>query len=242
MINTIELPWAEFKTQVLDSGNYQWLFFQINNHYHIYAKQASFTVLCKIYKDGGADQLDFEENYQASANLPLKMNVTTESEKNDKVLKLASMEGTFDENGECTINFLVPEEFNGIVPPANGRWAAGGYAFTDAYKFGDRITEVNVIDIDRVMAIANGGLTDEQMQAVVPTYPLLKTYHDTHVVEAYQGWRMYASQGGQGEIEIDPIGGYGFIPSGLYIQLKFKKAEGSPATKVAADLWWARTE
>ena len=71
---------------------------------------------------------------------------------------------------------------------------------------------------------------------------VLESYHDGDVAEEYRGWRFYASEGGEGEIEIEPIGGFGKIPGGLYLQIKFKRAPGNLATKVQANLWWGKKE
>ena len=154
--------------------------------------------------------------------------VIGQMEKNDKVLKLCSDEASFDaETGEAVVEIKIPGEFNGVDPSSNGRFVAGGYAFTDAYKFGDRCIAIEVVDKDGIIA---------------PAGTVVKTYHDNEVDESCKGWRMYAAQQGQGEIEIDPIGGYGFVPSGLYLRVRFKKAEGSTATKVAVDVWWGKME
>lgn len=219
----IELPWSEFKTQ-LDTGKYQWIHFDRSNTLIIFAKQNAFTILCKINKDDLAELADFTENYFSMSGLGLmKSKVITEFELDDKVLKLASGIGTFDGNGDCTIEIPIPGAFDPLEP---SRYIAGGYANTDLYGWGDRCTEVNILDKDNILGMGAGAV--------------LETYHDNEVAEENRGWRFYASEGGEGEIEIEPIGGFGKIPGGLYLQIKFKRANGNPATKVQANLWWGK--
>jgi hypothetical protein len=204
----IELSWSDFKSQVLTSTAWQWIYFDLNNTYCIYAKQSDFTVLCKIYKDSGADQTEFEDDYKDNANTELAPIVTTQNEKNDKVLKLSCGFADFS-SGVAVISIEVP---------TGGRWVAGGYCFADAWAMGDRITKVQVTH---------------------PTYGVVKEYFDSEVAEPNQGWAMYPAHNSTGEIEIDPIGGYGFIPEGFTLEIH---AECASATKLAADLWWAKEE
>ncbi len=134
--------------------------------------------------------------------------VVTQEEKNDKVLKLAC--GLADVvNGSAIISITVP---------SGGRYAAGGYCFTDAWTMGDKVTKVQVTH---------------------PDYGVVKTYHDSDAPEANQGWLMYPAHNNSGEIEIDPIGGYGFIPEGFVLEIHVNCAT---ATKVAADYWWGKLE
>jgi hypothetical protein len=217
----IELPWAEFREQVLETGKWKWLHFDINDHYMIYAKQNDFTVLCKIYKDSGAAQTEFEETFMGAMQ-ELKNRVVTEFELDDKILKLASAEGEFDGSGDCVLEIKVPGDFD---PENPGRYIAGGYASIDQYGWGDRCTAVDIVDKDDIVGYGAG--------------MVLETYHDDDVVEDHKGWRFYAAEGGTSEIEIEPIGGFGKILGSLYIRVTFKKKTGNPGTKVHVNLWWA---
>jgi hypothetical protein len=216
----IELSWPDFKAQVIDVGTWQWIYFEVSNHYHIYGMQNNFQVLCKIYKDSGADQTEFEADYKDNATSALTSEVVTQEEKNDKVLKLAGAIADFS-GGEAMISLLVP----GTPGGSDGRWAAGGYAFADAWTIGDRITKVQVVDTDNLLGYGAG--------------TVLKEYYDSECAEPNRGWYMYPAHSGTGEIEIDPIGGYGFIPAGMYIEIY---AECASSTKLVVDIWWAKTE
>ena len=204
----LELAWSDFKTQVLDNPKWQWVYFDVDNTYHIIAKQHSLEVLCKIYKDSGAEHVDFDDNYKANATTEISPIVTTQEEKNDKVLKLACGFADFVD-GVAIVSIDVP---------SGGRWAAGGYAFADVWTMGDRITKVQVTH---------------------PDYGVVKEYYDSECAEPNQGWAMYPAHSGTGEIEIDPIGGYGFIPEGFTLEIH---AACANATKLAADIWWGKTE
>ena len=221
MRNAIKLGWPVFKAQVLDLGSYSWIYFDVDDHYLIYAKQNDFTVLCKIFKEeGSADKLDFEENYKPNCKPVLKSRVVTAEEENDKRLKLASAEAEFDaETDIAEVSIRVP---------AGGRWIAGGYAFTDSFKRGDRVTKVQLVDVDNILGAGE--------------HFVVATFHDVDVDEPNQGWRMWPAPNGSSECEIDPIGGYGFLPEGLYLEIYIKRGAGSAATFAAVDYWWAKNE
>ena len=146
--------------------------------------------------------------------------VITQFERTDIVLKIASDSTIFDGNNEAVLNFLVP----GTPGSTDGRYVAGGYAFTDVMGFGDKVEEINVIDIDDILGY--GANT------------IVQTYHETDMSESNKGWYFWPSPQAGGEIEIDPMGYYGFLPSGLYMQIKFKKTVASGATKVYCNVWW----
>lgn len=216
----IELPWSDFKTQILDNPKWQWIYFDVQNHYYIYGKQSSIVVICKIYKDSGADQTEFENDYMDNYTRELAPVVTTQEEKNDKTLKLSGAIANFS-SGTAVISIQVP----GTPGSGDGRWAAGGYCFADNWVIGDRVTKVQVVDTDNLMGLGAG--------------TVLKEYYDSEMPSANQGWYFYPAHSNTGEIEIDPIGGYGFIPAGLYLEIH---ASCTSATKLVADIWWAKEE
>ena len=219
----IELPWSDFKNSCLDNQNYSWIFFEIDQTYKIFAKQNDFTVLCKIYKDSGADQVDFETNYQSNQCFGLKSNVQTQFERQDIVLRTAKATAAFSSN-EAEISIKVP----GVPGSGDGRYVAGGYAFTDNFTFGDKITQINIVDVDNILGFGD--------------HTIIQTYHDSDVDEANKGWFLWpnvsVSGNASGEIEIDPMGYYGFIPAGLYLEIYF---EAASSTNVYCDIWWGQS-
>lgn len=218
----LELPWDEFKTQVIANTYFKWTYFDINNHYYIIAKQNDLSVECKIYKDGGAEQVDFDANLKDSAHTNLIGNVQTQFEREDITLKIAKQVATFDVNGEAEISMLVP----GVVGSGDVRYISGGFAFTDSFTFGDAMTSVAVVDVDNILGYG--------------AHTVIKTYHDDEMAEGAHGWYMWPAPQAGGEIEIEPMGFYGALPAGLYIEIYFKLAPGSTATKVWCDIAWGK--
>lgn len=242
----IELPWAEMKAQVLDTGNWKWIHFDINDHYMVYANQNDFTVLCKLHKDSGADQVDFETNY--STQHKFKNEVVTEFELDDKVLKLAHTKGTVVD-GIATMELEVPGTVGTV-----GRHIAGGYCISDKYGWDDRIKVVEVVDKNFLYA---GGLypatpleagiegTEGLSWAdIMPTGVVLETYHDNDVPEANAGWSFWAGERvgdfNEGDCEVEPIGGFGKIPAKTFLRAVFEAGAGSPATKCKIVYWWGK--
>lgn len=215
----IELPWSEFKTQILDDNTWQWIYFDVDNHYRIFAKQNDFTVICKMYKDSGSDQTDFETNYIPLVSTRFESNVQTQFERTDIVLKIAKSKATFVA-GAAEISIKVPGE----IGSGDGRYVAGGFAFVNLFSFGDKVTHIKVVDVDNILGY--GAET------------VIQTYHDVDVGTEENGWYLWPSHQGSGEIEIDPLGYYGFIPSGLYLEIYF---ESSLATDVYCDIWWGKS-
>ena len=150
--------------------------------------------------------------------------VITQYELNDKDLKIASCECSFDINGLATMSLKVP----GTPGTTEGRYVAGGYAFSDIWTKGDRLYKVQIVDVDNILGYGPN--------------TVVKTYHDEEVDDANAGWRMWQTEQLGGEVEIDPIGGYGFIPAGLYLQVIFKKATNGTASWIACDVWWGKKE
>ena len=66
----IEIPWTGFKAFVT-SKSLRMQYVDLSDTYFLFAFDGHFAVECKIYKDSGADQTDFETNYQAGCNLTL---------------------------------------------------------------------------------------------------------------------------------------------------------------------------
>jgi len=214
------LSWSSFKSLVDDKAmGIQYI--DVEGYYFLKAFDSSFSIGCAMLKDGGADQIDFEDNYKAAGNVKLKQEVETQNEKNDKVLKLACATANFAANA-CVVSIKVP----GTPGGTDGRWAAGGYCFTDAWVMGvSKVDKVQVVDTDDLLGYGAG--------------TVVKEYYDSDMAAGSQGWFMYPAQQNSGEIEIDPIGGYGFIPSGFYLEIH---ATCTSSTKMCVDIWWAKEE
>lgn len=224
----MEISWSEFKT-IIDAKDISIQYVTVGDNYVLKAIDGGYEALCLIPSDPEhADTIDFETNYKSNGNKHTSHLVTTQLELNDKVLKLASAVADFSSN-EAVLEICVPGTFTGVDPATcDGRYIAGGYGWTNNYEFGDRISKVEVVDIDDIFEYGAG--------------TVIKCYHDEYVDASNMGWRLWAALNGEGEVEIDPIGGYGFIPSGLYVRITFVKTATSTASKAAVNIWWGRRE
>lgn len=216
----IELPWAEFKEQVLDTGFWTWIYFDVNSHYKIYAKQNDFNIVCNLYQDAGANVVDFETNYKDNAATEIISRTQGRFERDDIVLKLARCAGTADLSGDLVISLVVPGDAGEIT-----RYTAGGYAYVETYAWTDALTKVEVVDVDNVFGLGAG--------------TVLKTYHDTEVDTVNQGWFFERSYGAEGNVDLEPMGWYGEFRGGLTLRLTFKV---TPLKRVKCLLWWGKIE
>lgn len=134
--------------------------------------------------------------------------VTTQFELNDKDLKIASIQSdTVD--GEAVLLLKVP----GIMANGDGRFVSGGYAWFDSQHKDDRILNIEVVDIDNVLGYGEN--------------VVVKTYHDDDVDDANKGWRIPIKFG---HLEVETLGGYGFIPAELYLRVVGRKGDSSSGT------------
>ncbi len=224
--NALQTSWAALKENMPNRPEAKLHFVETENAYYVLLSDKLFelsTIIEKEAPEGSVEAAalsDFEQNFKATANTASPMSeVVTQFEKNDKRLKLASAQGTFDENGLAVLTIRIPE---------GGRHIAGGWAVTDVFNFGDKLTKVQVVD--------DLDLTGQG------TGTVLAMYQDQDVPEENCGWLFWPEPGNRGGCEIEPIGGYGFLPEGFLFEMHVKKTEQSTASKVLINLWWAKTE
>ncbi len=234
--------WSEYKSTIIGDKECNVQYAETSGYYELYASEAMFIWTIALVKDSD-DANDFEANYKANSNKPIKELVTTQFEKDDKDLKLARSKIVIAAGyGHALIP--VPGTFGAT---GSGRWVAGGNALIDTWD-GDDYIMVYVTDEDRLLAAAYGGLTDEQMigQGDFPTYPIVKSYTDDELTLENQGWHFwpYFSANGvdpAGETEVDPIGGYGFIPAGFYLKITVTRSNPLKPTGTAYfDIFWGK--
>lgn len=214
----IELPWSEFKSQCLDK-QWQYIVFDCFNTYWVYASRGDFKVQCKIAKSEtpSDDQTDFEDNYKDNATTDFSVETRGRFEREDIRDQMSCDAAEFDENGVAEVSMEMP---------SGGRFIGGGYAILDHFGFGDKLENVSVVDVNNIL-----GFGEEFTVA---------TYHDSEVALENQGWYVWAAEGGTAEVEVEPMGYYGFIPEGLFLELYFKKTAESTATKVLVDYWMGK--
>jgi hypothetical protein len=187
------------------------------------------------------------------------MNVITATEQTDKDLKLARGVQEVGSNNTATISIKIPGTFGS----SDGRYVKGGYAITEDYNKDDYVT-VTVQDTDRIVALlvaqsqnpaATTPLSDMAMQALgaipgfgtFPNYPEIKAYIDEELPTANQGWYPWPlAQGNSlppvGKIDLEPLGGYGFLPAGLYIQIIYHRPSGINTGGIRVNFWWGKKE
>lgn len=184
--------------------------------------------------------------------------VTTQFELNNKDLKLARGTATVDETQKAIVSIKVPGTFG----ETDGRYVAGGYAITEDYQKNDYAT-VRVEDTDRLIAWAvaqsqnpdaSEPVSDEIIKGmgIIPfigesltNYPIVKSYTDDDLSPINQGWYFWPLAQGNGlppvgECEIEPIGGYGFLPSGLYLVITYNRTINTGSVNV--NIWWGKLE
>lgn len=147
--------------------------------------------------------------------------VVTQFEKNDKTLKMSSGKGSVDGTSVAEVIILVPGN------PANGdgRWIDAGTSWFDAIHEDDRITNVEVVDIDNILGYGAGFV--------------VKTYHDDEVAASSAGWYIPKHTGVS---KVEALGGYGFIPAGLYLRVKGLKGGGATTGSLYLNIKWGKID
>ena len=218
------------------------------------------TAQIPITTPPGSDQTDFETNFKDNGNQPLLSKlttVTTQFEMNNKDLKLARATAAVDNTQTAVVYLKVPGQFG----TTDGRYVAGGYAITADYNAEDYAT-VRIEDKDRLIALAlaqaqdptaTEPLPDSAVQSAgpipgfgaFPEYPILKSYTDDDADPENRGWYFWPLAQGDnlppvGEIDIEPIGGYGFIPAGFYLAVSYCRTVSTGSVNV--NVWWGKLE
>lgn len=186
--------------------------------------------------------------------------VTTQYELNDKDLKLAKAMGTLDATTHQAVMYLkVP----GTPGTTDGRYIAGGYAISEDYNKDDYV-DVYAEDVDRIIAWGvalsiNPNATAPVSDATViaagvipgygafPQYPIIKSYTDDEADAANRGWYFWPLAMGNsaapaGECEVEPIGGYGFMPAGFYLKLIYIRPNTLTTGSCRVNFYWGKKE
>lgn len=243
----IRLPWIEMKefASVADARR---SFAEMASKYVITSTVDDVRFHCLIAKTDPAneEQVDFEANNKATWVTELRREVFTQYEKDDKDLKLAKAKEVVNPStSKATVSLKVPGTF-GVDPDA--RFIAGGYGFISDYDSDDYVT-CRCYDHDRKVAwavalaqdpnatapipdevIRQMGVLPAPISRAFPDYPLAKGYTDDDLPEANRGWWTWPMPMGNnlqpmGECEVEPIGGYGKIPAGFYIDVTLHRTK-----------------
>lgn len=195
-----------------------------NGRYLVTAMDSTFSVECVIVisNPAGADQTDFETNYLPTANQTPKSEVVTQFELNNKTLVACSDVQPCDPtSGLCVLSFVVPGTFTGVDPSSSGRFVDWGQGWFYPQDPMDHITQISIIDTNGATGLPAGSV--------------VKTYYDTDMPVGQQGIRIPYKFG---HAEVEPIGGYGFIPSTFTLQIAGQKGTPGPNCYMFANVFW----
>ncbi len=224
-----EVSWIVLKGFV-DTRSAKLQYIDLTSFYLVWASVADIMLYCEIPIDSPAnsDQSDFESNYKDNANQDVSKPVETVLEKNDKDLKMAKLRADTDPaTGIAVVQILCP----GTPGGANeGRYIQGAEAFFTTAHPEDMVTKAEVVDVDNILGF--GADT------------VVKCYHDDEADAANQGWFIgvdqYDANGNASFIEVKPLGGYAFLPAGLYLRITGVKDPSSKTSTFYVNLLWGK--
>jgi hypothetical protein len=148
-------------------------------------------------------------------------NVSTRFERVDIDLKMACAEADVQSDGTAEISIKVP----GTIGSGDGRLIGGGELFFDVADVGDRAIQVAVVDVDNILGM--GAET------------VIKSYCDTDLPDDNRGWYVPVKRG---HLDVESMGFYGMIPSGLYLEVCLKKGNGVTTGKAYINIFWGKVE
>jgi len=204
----MEVTWSELK-QFLDARSLTCQWVQISNRYWIKGFDGPFSLSCNILLTDppSDDQVDFETNYKDKGNISPISNVRTQFEQVQYLLQMSNISSLNIAPGDlATVSMKIPGDFNGVTPPANGRYIDAGDAWFYPGADGDKVTSIVLIDKDNLLGMGENFI--------------LGTYHDNETPEENQGWALHPVF----PTEVSTLGWYGFIPSGIYIDITVKRS------------------
>jgi len=177
--------------------------------YYIWAVdgQSELITQISIASPSTGDQLDFETNFMPSANASPVGNVRTQFEQVAYLLQMSNMQSSNIAPGaSATVTLQIPGTFNGVNPPANGRYIDEGEAWFYPGADGDAVTGITITDNDNLLGMGAG--------------TVIGTYSDIQVPTANQGWALHPVF----PTEVSTLGWYGFIPSGMYLNISIQRS------------------
>jgi hypothetical protein len=203
---------------------------------------ANFAVGC-VLSAGDPNITDYTANLASTANQLPNGLVTTQFEYSNKELQLASFSAEVNTStGIALASILVPGTFG----TSEGRYILGGYGITEDYNKDDQAlcwVSDNNRNIAWALALASNpdateplpdsevialGVLPAPFNQAFPNYPVIKYYYDSAVATANQGWYFWPTALGNdlgpiGEVEIEAIAGYAFIPAGFFLNIQYNR-------------------
>jgi len=197
----MQINWQQFKSLIQSKGlSLQYI--ESGNLYILCASDGPIILESSLHKNSeDTDTVDFETNFKDSANQLTKQEVETQFEKPDKTIKLASVKASVDENGEAIALLKAP----GTPGSGDGRYVSEGTGWFDSKHPDDKVIELEVVDVDNILGY--GANT------------VLKHWCDDEAGNN-EGWYIPYHTG---VAHVDTLGGYAFLPAGLYLRIVAKK-------------------
>ena len=233
----IQMPiesWEYFKDFAITTKALQIQYSEDSDNYYVYGPEIPFIWKTELQKKTH-EAIDFENNYKSAANQ--KMITVPEADTEGKAVQKVYQEihdnrftpkfthqiGSFSGN-TCTLTFRVPGTLG-----AETRFLFDGYLMTDAFYFGDKVSDISVVINDATLAAAMG---------VSPGY-VADTFHDDEITTGEPGWLLWAGEGGIGEVDVENAGGMKNIIGGADIVITVTKDASSSATQAGCNLFWS---
>lgn len=225
----METNWTQFKA-VVDNRGLSIQYIEIGDNYLLKIFDGLFTIDCLLPLDPtNSDTIDFETNYKSNGNKNPQQVVTTQFELNNKDIKVANMRGAVDASSGIAVAQIKSP---GVMANGDGRYLAGGEAFFDYAHTLDLVTKIEIVDVDNVLGY--GAET------------VIKSYHDDESDISNQGWIIgvdtFNATGNSGSIEVETLGGYGFIPAELYLRITAQKDPSNKTGTFFVNVFWGKLE
>lgn len=242
----IEIQWESFKERITQGLAFREVIKL--NHYYLYMPEPPLVWYTKIFQsEQNQEYIEYESTYKQHKNRKIKSPVVTDFETNDKTLRTVCAFTETDANGLAEFCIPIPE---------NGRYIAYGDIEFKNREFGDYVKTIEIVDLDRVLAMqialsinpqANSPVDDETAANVlgIQTYPILGHYDERNLVVPIPENARGTILGGMsmsfqyGITEAQPIGGYGSLPGLMYLRIVAKKKTAVSGQECQLSIDWA---
>lgn len=221
------VEWAQLKTFV-DDRNLSIQSLDLSSRYWLKAFDGPFHLECVLDKtDNAVDVAEFEADYLPFANQPLKQEVLTQAEKNDRDKKLAKATATVNANSIGHIFIKCPGTINldgngmPIPNPTLDRCVNGGSIICNNAENGDFV-EINIT--------ANN---DPENLVIVKSFTEAEENSD-----AKNGWFMDSALGSMDLRTAAPAALY----AGFYLHVVYHAVNAGAQRKVYLNVDWDQKE
>jgi hypothetical protein len=152
----IFLPWSEFKSRITDKGQVRYA--DKESFYSIFYQDGGGTFETSIWKDSGADQVEFEANYKAHGNKAVKQQVVTEPANLSITLYQASDIVEIAAGETANVDLLLTQAASETY-----QILYGGALYTQDSDFTDYV-KFQVVDVNNVIGYGAGVVLKEYIK------------------------------------------------------------------------------